>query len=140
MDSKILKQCADKFQAARQDLIGGAELLYQISTEELYKGKYDSFGDYVEEECKISRSMASKLVNTYGYFVLKAGVSPRNLADVDHEKLYLAMGLPGSPMKQLASARELSRSEIRQELKDPEDKCLHEHTYTICSACHKRLK
>lgn len=136
---QILDSAAQCFTDARKNLIEGAALLYEISAGELWKEKYDSFGEYVEEECRISQGMASKLVNIHGYFVLKAGVSPAKLTHIDSEKLYLAMSLPGTPQKQLASAESLTRSEMRAELKDPQDKCLHEECFKICRACHKRV-
>jgi hypothetical protein len=136
---QILDSAAECFGSARKNLMEGAKLLYEISTGELWKERHDSFGAYVEEECKISQGMASKLVNVYGYFVLKAGVPHAKLTSIDTEKLYLAMSLPGTPLKQLASAESLTRSEIRAELKDPEDKCLHEKCFKICSNCHKRV-
>lgn len=135
----LLQSASNAFKDARRGLMEGAQYLFQIDQENAWELHYSSFGEFVEQECQISRSSASKLLQTYKFYVIDHGVSPAKIENIDTEKLYAALRLEGDVEKKLAMAETLSRSEIRNELKDPDDSCLHEHTYTICRACHKRV-
>lgn len=136
---EITKKAAECFTSARKNLLEGAKLLSEIKEKELWKGDYVSFNEYLQEGCRVSPGFASKLVQVYEHFCLQGKVAPKELADVDTEKLYMASKLPGTHEKQLSQAITLSRSELKSELKDPEDECRHEDTVTICSGCHKRV-
>lgn len=135
----LLKNASDSFRGARKNLMEGAAYLHEIEQTDAWELHYSSFGEFIESECQMSRSAASKLVLTYKFYVLDNGVSPAKLETIGAEKLYAALQLEGSAEKKLAMAETLSRSELRTELKDPNDTCLHEETYTICRSCNKRL-
>jgi hypothetical protein len=136
----ILVRAAKCFVSARQGLIEGASLLHEISTKGLWKGEYGSFGEYLERECQISQSFAAKLIKVYDTYAIQGQVSPEKLKEIDSEKLYLAIGLPGSAGDRLARAETLSRSELKAELASDENgDCQHESIINICAACHARV-
>lgn len=136
----ILSDTSDLFKAVRRDLVRAAKLLWEISEKELWKGKFSSFGEYVETECGISQSFAAKLSSVWGHYVIKGGVLSAQLQKVDNEKLYLAMRLPMAPIQQLIRAESWSRSELKAEIasKGGPD-CTHETQITICAKCHHRI-
>jgi len=137
----ILEETAACFTAARKNLIQGASQLYKISQEKLWdNGQYSSFSEYLNGECQISDSFASKLITVYTHYVVTGGVSQIKLESVDYEKLYLAAKLPGSVEEQAVKAETLSRSEIKDELasKDGVD-CPHTNLIQICAHCGKRV-
>ncbi len=136
----ILKETAACFNDARKNLISGAALLHKISSQSLYKPSYESFNDYLDQECHISPSFASKLISVFQAYVIEGQVKKSELVGIDHEKLYLAIGMKGSFAEKVQKASLLSRSELKQELaeKDGVD-CKHPTVITICSSCHARV-
>lgn len=137
--TSILKQATECFNNVRKNIYEGAELLYKIKRDELWKGVYTSFSEYLEEEVKVSDSTASKLCAIYSRYIAEGGLPLKQLQGVDHERAYMALRLEGSPAKQLASASSLSRSELRKEIRDPHDDCEHKNCGTICFDCHQRV-
>lgn len=136
----ILKDCSDCFSKARLNLMEGARLLYQIQEEKLYEGRFSSFGEYVEQELKVSQSFAAKLCKAYHFYAIEGGYSIKELQGIDSEKLYLSMNLPGNTEEKLEKAKLLSRSEIKSELNVKEGKeCEHITKITICASCHSRV-
>ncbi len=138
--STILKDAAACFKQARGNLLEGAAALHQIFTKNLWEGHFSSFGAYIEEECQLSPSYASKLIKTYEHYVAQGGLSLRKIADVEPEKLYLAINLKGTPLQQATKALTLSRGELRTERfeKDGID-CKHPVTIKICASCHAKV-
>ena len=134
----ILEETAQYFSTARVNLIAGAANLHKIREEELWKSEYESFSEYLED-IQVSQGMASKLISTYQFYVLENNITQAKLVGIDHEKLYLALKLPGTAEKKLTSAMTLSRQELRQEVADPNDECPHDETIKICASCHKRV-
>lgn len=136
----ILRDCASAFKEVRQNLIEGAALLYKIREEKLYEGKYSSFGAYCEEECQISQSFAAKVCHVYGHYVLEGGLQPKQIGQVDAEKLYLALRLPGDAEAQFTRASTWSRSDIKAELASKGvEECIHPSYVEICTVCHARI-
>lgn len=136
----ILKDCADCFSKARQNLMEGAKLLYQIQEHKLFEGRFDSFGEYVEQELQISQSFAAKLCKAFHFYAIEGGYSIKELQGIDSEKLYLSMNLPGNTEEKLEKAKLLSRSEIKAELGVREGReCEHLTKITICANCHLRV-
>ena len=139
--NSILQETAKCFTAARKNLMQGAAQLYKISKEDLWdNGQYSSFSEYLNGECQISDSFASKLITVYTHYVINGGVSQIKLESVDYEKLYLATKLTGDAEEQAVKAETLSRSEIKDELgsKDGVD-CAHTNLIQICAHCGKRV-
>jgi len=138
----ILETAASCFKQAQKNLIQGAALLYQINSEKTWESNYSSFGEFVEQECGISTSMASKLLKAYSFYAIEAKIPQQELENVDYEKLYLTTALKDmTPEEKLIRAKSWSRSEIKAELhqKDGKD-CEHPETIHICATCHKRVE
>lgn len=135
----ILNQAAQCFGTIRSDLLEGAKLLHQIFTEKLYKDNYETFEQYVEEECQIKPSFASKLISVHQHWVIENSVSPLKLKGVDIEKLYLARKLEGDPEKNLVKAQTLSRDDLKAELREEVTPCETHTPVTFCSTCRMRL-
>lgn len=140
LSQDILGECAEAFKLARKGVYSGAALLYRIEQENLWEGRFSSFSDYVESELQISKGFASKLLQSWKFYVITNGVSPRNLEGVGEEKLYLALKIPGTAEEKLVRAREWTRRELQDEAasKDGVD-CEHPDTILICATCSKRI-
>lgn len=135
----ILKDTAYCFLNARRNIFEGAAGLHTIFTQKLFLSDYTTFGAYVEQECQISQSYATKLIKAYDHYVLQGGISQRKLESIDMEKAYLALSLPGTPEKQLAQAETLTRQELKAERASQggvEHEC---EAISICKTCSKRL-
>lgn len=139
IQENLLRKCSNAFKGVRRNMLEGAAMLNEIEQTGAWELHYSSFGEYIESECQMSRSAASKLLQTYKFYVLDNKFPPSELENVSHESLYSALRLPGTAEEKLVKAQTLSRSELRTELKDPDEKCLHEDSYKICTACHKRI-
>lgn len=139
----LLTEAADCFHDARKSIMAGASLLYEIYQTNAWEGRYSSFTEYVEQECQISKGMASKLIQTWRYYVIEGGVSQAKLEGVDAEKLYLATKLnSGSPQERIVMAREWNRDDFRAELSTIHGvECQHpdEKRVTLCGVCGKRV-
>lgn len=138
----LLETAATCFKQAQKNLIQGAALLYRINSEKIWESNYSSFGEYVEQECGISTSMASKLLKAYSYYAIESNIPQQELENVDYEKLYLTTALKDlTPEEKLVRAKSWSRSEIKAELsqKDGID-CAHPNKITICATCHARCE
>lgn len=110
---RTLEDAVDCFNTARYNLFEGAVHLHTISKQELWKDHASSFGEWVEENCKISQSMASKLISVVQHYEIEGGLSHEKLVGIDAEKLYLAAKLPLPTEEQLEHARTLTRAELK---------------------------
>lgn len=139
----LLDDAAKYFKSARQNLYAGAALLYKIKESSLWEEKYNSFGEYVEQECQISASRASQLTQMWKYYVIDGGVPKNRLVGIDVDKLYLAAKLPKGTMEQrLVRAQEWNRNDLRAELHTVEGKeCEHpeDKRVILCGTCGKRV-
>lgn len=109
-------------------------LVYSVWKDELWKGRFGSFGEYVESPEGLGRSQgyASKL-KTVEEFRLQGGLSEKDLAGIDYESVYLAIKAGGTPEEIVAKAKTLTRAELRAERIDAKD---HEHDWiTACAEC-----
>lgn len=145
----LLKNGADCFNAARKNLYAGAAILYEIEQTKAWEGSYSSFTEYVEQQCQLSKGFASKLLQSWKFYVVDRGVSHAKLEGVDAEKLYLSTKLPQetltgirSPDDMLLIAREWSREDLRAELSTHDGKeCDHpeDKRVILCGCCGKRV-
>lgn len=134
----VLNECKELFQKARGSVVEAMPLLYKIASENLWEEKYSSFGEFCDD-CGISRSQAGRLVKVYSSYIIEGGLKPREIRAVDADKLYLALGLPGSTESRLNKASTLSRNELREELAVKENGEEHDHDYHLyCSICWQR--
>lgn len=135
--TNILERAALCFGTVRKNLLWGAELLHKIFHEKLYEGNYSSFEEYVQEECQIKPSFASKLIAVHEYWIVQNQVAPVKLVGIDMEKLYLARKL-GDPQKALIKAQTLTRDDLKAELRE-EVNCTEHTPVTFCATCKVRL-
>lgn len=136
-NGSVLWKCRQAFLAARGSVVEAMPLLHQISTELLWSSRYSSFGEFCDD-CGISRSQASKLVRVWEHYSIQGGLPVSQLHSVDPERLYLGMGLKGTPEEQYSKALALSRGELREEAALKPDGSEHEFQENLrCTVCGK---
>lgn len=143
VSTTILADAAKCFNEARKNVYGGAALLYQIQENKLWEGQYSSFSEYVEQECQIGKSQASKLIQAWKYYVIEGGVSQNKLTGIDADKLYLTTKLPTGTIEQrLVKAREWNRDDLRAELSTVDgEECKHPEgkRVVLCGVCGRKV-
>lgn len=135
----LIDQTLKLFKDLRGSVIEAAAALHEVKKSGAWEKDYGSWGDFVDE-CGVSQGFASKLLQVYEFYAIGAKVSQRKLAEVDSERLYLAMKLPqGTAEERLVKASLLSREELRQQrvYEDTGEEC--HHNVIICAKCHKRV-
>lgn len=138
--SPLLEHVGQLFTKARENIFEGISGLHEIFDKELWKGAYETFGNYCEAVCQLNPSQASRYLKVYRHYVLSGSFSTLNLTDTDPDKLYLAIGTKGDPKEQYARASTLTRGELKQELAEKDgEACAHEEKITICARCHVRI-
>lgn len=109
-------------------------LVYQVYKDELWKGRFSSFGEYVESPDGLNRSQgyASKLKQVEEFRITN-GLSEKEIAGIDYESMYLALKAGGTPQEIISKAKTLTRAELRAERSEHAD---HEHEWlTACGVC-----
>lgn len=109
-------------------------LVYEVWEKELWKGRFSSFGEYVESPDGLNKSQgyASKL-KTVEQFRLESG---QDVSGIDYEAMYLSIKSGGTPEEIVSKAKTLTRAELRQERNDLND---HTHEWIqICKHCQVR--
>jgi hypothetical protein len=143
IQNNILHDCSSAFISARKNIYMGIAILYKIQQESLWEGQFSSLNEYIEQECQISKGYASKLLQSWKYFVVDGGVLRQNLIGIDPDKLYFALRLPKGTIEQrLVKAREWNREDLRAELAIVDgEECKHplDKRVSLCSACGKRV-
>lgn len=135
-DLTILEETKKAFANYRAGTIEAAACLFDVRAGNAWETVASSWGEYVEQELQISQSFASKLLSAYTHFCIEGNIPRAEIADIDHERLYLARKLGGSVEEQIAKARTLSRHELKLELNDDKP---HDHDWIeFCSVCHIR--
>lgn len=130
----LIEQTKQLLNAVRGSTIKIGENLFNIKSQ---LPKEENWGSFLQETFDISESFASKLMTIHRVLVLEGGVSQDKLEGIDHEKLYLAARLEGTPEENIEKARTLTRRELKEEKNDDSP---HEHeAITICKHCSIRL-
>lgn len=109
-------------------------LVYSVWKDELWRGRFSSFGEYVESPNGLGRSQgyASKLKQVEE-FRINSGLSEYDIAGIDYESMYLSLKSGGTPEQILDKAKTLTRAQLRQERNAHAD---HEHDFIeACSIC-----
>lgn len=109
-------------------------LVYQVWKDELWRGRFSSFGEYVEspEGLNKSQGYASKLRSNEEWR-LESGLSQEQIAGIDNETLYLARKSGGTPEEIISKGKTLNRAELRQTQQEYEP---HEiDPIVICKTC-----
>ncbi len=140
--NSILDNAAVCFRSARSSLMEGAKFLHEIAKDELWRGSYSSFAEYLELECQISQGFASKLIKVYQSYVVEGGLSLRKLEGVDYERLYMAIPLKMPADDRVEQAMQLSRSDLRESLRsEKHGDCTHpkgqQEVFYRCKVCGK---
>lgn len=115
--------------------------LYMIQKQELFKGNFDSFMEFVDA-IGLKRSFASTLTAIHRAYVVEREILPVELAEAGYAKLYDAIPLLESQDTKMVMAKvlSLSRSELQQEVREEKHgECEHKETIMICASCHKRI-
>lgn len=116
--------------------------LYNIREKKLWlEGGYDTYEDFLDT-AKMSYGNASILASVHKHYVVDKNLSFQQLTGVGYSNLYEAIPLlqSESPDKVVEIARTLTRSEIKQEVRDHKHPdCDHPNTLVICATCHKKL-
>ncbi len=134
----LIEETINIFRGLRVNTLVAMQKLYQLHESGEWKDKEGNWGSFVEEHLQISQSFASKLLTTYKHYVIEGGMEENQLSGVDHEKLYLAAKIEGTPEEKVAKAKTLSRAELRQEYQ--EDKPHAFEAKTICKVCGGSLE
>lgn len=136
--TSILVSCVEACSNLRKGLFKAAELLYAVRDSGAWKeAGYESFTAFVEQECRMDRGQASKILTVYEHYVIQGGVEPTQLELMNPERLYLARKTGGTVDHQISKAKTLTVRELREEQKDEDG---HEcEPITICKHCGKRL-
>lgn len=113
------------------------EGLYKVFTEEGWKGRFSSWGEFVSSPDGLNKSegWASKHLNVYRHYTLEGGISQEKLSGIPTESLYLARTIPGSYEKQVQNAKSLSRQALKQKKNDEEAEMHEPKWVTYCSVC-----
>lgn len=131
----VVKETHEILKSVRKNVVTLMQNLYFLR--ENYDDADQTFGSYVEEEFGLSQSYASKLCTVAEHYLIKGGVKPAELEQIDYERLYLSAKTGGTVEQQLAKATTLTRSELKAERNDDDP---HEHeAIKICRICQIRL-
>lgn len=126
------------FKSVRLSMVHAMINLHEIKTTELWRDRFGSWGEFVEspDGLGISQGFASKLLTTANHYLIEGKVSPEKLEAIDYERLYLARTLPGTVEEQVAKARVLTRTELKQERNDAEPTPHTPEWVEFCKICN----
>lgn len=131
--TSLLEETKKAFANYRAGTIEAAACLYDVHAGDAWKEVADTWGEYVQQELQISQGFASKLLSAYTHFCIEGNIPKAEIADIDHEKLYLSAKLGGTVEEQIAKARTLTRGELKLEKNDERP-----HTASfqrVCTIC-----
>jgi hypothetical protein len=114
--------------------------LYTIKDKEMWKDNYESFQDFLID-AKINPGNASILVSIHKNYAVEGGVPQEKLAGIGYSTLYEAIPLieKRGVTEVVEMARTLTRTEIKDEVRESKHgECTHE-IITICGKCKKRV-
>ena len=115
--------------------------IYAAFKSDDWKGKFSSWGEFVESEegLGMSQGSVSKMLKVEEYYVATYGMKPESLS-IDNEKLYMAINLPGLPEQKVVKAESWTRQQIKDELASgPDGDCKHQVLIIKhqCKACSR---
>lgn len=114
--------------------------LYTIKEKEMWKDNYESFQDFLID-AKINPGNASILVSIHRKYIVEGGQEQEKLAGIGYSTLYEAIPLieKRGVTEVVEMARTLTRTEIKDEVRESKHgECAHE-PITICGKCKKRI-
>jgi len=120
-----------------------AEKLKSIKDNKYYKVLgYDTFESYIAQpELAFSRSSVYRLIQIYKKFVLENNVAPERLSEIEWTKLAVVTPHVNKDNMEnlLHDAKELSRSDLKQKIKDPV-RLKVERKYITCPKCGYQIE
>lgn len=142
--TNILKETAQIFKAARGYVMEGIPRLYKIREERLYSEHYDSFKDYITQECELDNGQVSRWLTAWNHYVVEGGIEPTQLEKANPEKLYKASKTKGNPALQLSRALTLTMPQLKEQ-KTEDDFGEHDHIagnerWAKCETCGSFFK
>jgi hypothetical protein len=130
----LLQETREAFDSLKSNVVDAMQKLYKVFESKAWESVASSWSEYVESDLGISQGFASKLLAVNKHYLLEGGYSPENIRGVDYERLYLAAKSGGTIEEQLAKAKTLTRSELKQERNEIEP---HEPEYVrFCKICN----
>lgn len=127
-----------------------AEYLYNIKQSDLFKPHWSSWDEFYNE-LKISSNTANKLIQIHSTFIVDYKFTPEEVVtaggwSVIQDILPLCTSRTEAE-KWLQNAQELTRDDLRKELKEvktgvEQRHCKHKNTYTItvCRDCGEKIE
>lgn len=123
-----------------------AARLYKIHTDNLWKGEYESYEEFLLE-ARISKATASKLETVYATFILKHKIPKTMLAEAGWSSLYAIASRSDTKEKAVElveRAVSLTRDDLTRSLQNEDgkqDRCPHTKTHVIkiCDNCGFRV-
>lgn len=122
--------------------------LKKIRDEELYKGQYETFPNFLEE-LKVSESVASRLISVYQRFMVEYGLSQEKVLRVGWSDAYQIMKATDNKEEAeewVEKGQVLSSGDLRKELTEKRTgkdmrTCEHEfYTLRVCRKCQTKEK
>lgn len=107
----LIAHTRELWNTGKKVMIQVAWNLAQIQKSDAWKN-FKTFPQFCEDELGIGQSQTSKLLTIADYYLEK--YSPEEIGPTDYEALYMATRLPGSVEENLAKAKTLKRSELKQ--------------------------
>lgn len=127
----LIEETRQLWNQGKKVMIQVAWNLHHIQKSGEWQG-YDTFPKFCEGEMDIRQSTTSKLLAIANYFLRE--YTPEQIGDCDYERLYQATMLPGTVDENLAKAKTLTRTELRQELNESE---VHTGEFIeVCKHCY----
>lgn len=136
IEKNLVEETRSLLKTGKELLVKVAYNLHSLRESGEWKGEYESFPKYCQQEFELSQSSTSKYLTIADYYSTK--YLPEEIGPVDVEKLYAAAKLPGTLEENLSRAKTWSRADFREQVAEDKD-CKHEKTYTICSGCGTRV-
>lgn len=118
--------------------------LKEIRDKEMYKGRWDSFEDFLADPgMDMDKGTASRMITIHEKFILEYKVEPNKLAEVGGwskvAELLPVITDKASAEEWLKNASVLSKSDLRKEVQEKRTgkgaECKHTNTYTITMQC-----
>jgi hypothetical protein len=142
----VMNYCRDTLEIAKsieESFLVLGERLHRIKTEQLYRGSWESFAEFLTE-AKLNEGTASKLITVYRTFVERYNIDRERLISAGSSSLYEVASLIGSKEDAEAyveKAVTLRREDLREEIREAKAGA-HEHQWEKiimrrCGTCNK---
>ncbi len=126
------------------------ERLLKIRQEELYKGQWDSFEEYLES-IHLNKSVASRLICVFEKFVVEYGINPDRILEAggwsDCYQIAILSENKEDAEDWLNKAKVLNSTDLRREITEfrtgkPMKDCKHPNRYllSVCPTCGLKEK